>query len=64
MLLLWLSFDRRGSDLSRPLLLMMRESSAEEGVLEVDADENSEWMMSCEDLKANWLPAKKAASSA
>lgn len=43
---------------------MIGGSSAEEGVLAVDADENSEWMMSCEDLKANWLPAKKAASSA
>lgn len=64
MLLLWLSFDRRESDLSRPSLLIMGGSSTEEEVVEVDADENPEWMMSCKDLRANWLPAKKAASSA
>lgn len=64
MLLLWLSFDRRESDLSRPFLLIMGRSSAEEEVMEVDADDDSEWMMSREDLRVNWLPAKKAASSA
>lgn len=39
-------------------------SSAEEEAMGVDADDDSEWMMSCEDLRLNWLPAKKTASSA
>ena len=64
MLLLWLSFDRRESDLSRPLLLAVRGSSAEEELVEVDANEDLVWMRSCEDLRAIWLRARTAASSA
>lgn len=60
----WLSFDRRESGLSRPLPLIMRGFSAEEKMMEVDADDDSEWMISCQNLRANWLLAKKTASSA
>lgn len=63
MLLLWLSFDCRESDLSTPLLLIMGGSSAEEEeVVKIDADEDLVWDVRCEDIRATWLRARKVAS--